>query len=347
MPTNISDIPFKPGRTPVRLPVTTALNGMDVNIDVIVHDGDSRGPTLTLQAGLHGNEWQHLDFFMRLDRDLPKLRFSGRVVLLPMVNAVAFGTLTRNIQDDSDAPDANRLFPGGPRPQVGLAEQIATVLAEGVLKHTDYMLDFHLGIWGSTLGSTIVGSDLTDEGVRSASRALAKAYGVPLVFNTKMLSVFPGPRAAQAYVGEVLRIPSCGSMLGGAGFAEDLEDGWTDANYQGVLNVLRSLDMLEGEPKLPERYLIYENVQRVNPRRGGLLVPVNRRDDFGRVVTAGELLGRVVSPFTLEPIEDLVAPMDGFLAYWARSYPVNPGDWAFAVVPRDHPGTRWVSAAEF
>src|SRR5690606_40589647 len=112
--------------------------------------------------------------------------------------------------------------------------------------------------------------DLTDEGVRSASRALAKAYGVPLVFNTKMLSVFPGPRAAQAYVGEVLRIPSCGSMLGGAGFAEDLEDGWTDANYQGVLNVLRSLDMLEGEPTLPERYLIYESVQRVNPRRGGL-----------------------------------------------------------------------------
>ena len=66
-----------------------------------------------------------------------------------------------------------------------------------------------------------------------------------------------------------------------------------------------------------------------------------------QAVTAGELLGRVVSPFTLEPIEDLVAPMDGFLAYWARSYPVNPGDWAFAVLPRDHPGTRWVSAAEF
>jgi predicted deacylase len=323
------------------------MSGMEVAIDAIVHDGSSPGPTLTLQAGIHGNEWQHLDFFMRLDKDLPTLGFRGRVVLLPMVNAVAFGSLTRNIQDDSDAPDANRLFPGGPRPQVGLAEQIATVLAESVLKHTDVMLDFHLGIWGSALGSTIVGSDLSDERVRSGSRALAKAFGVPLVFNTKMLSVFPGPRAAQAYVGEVLKIPSCGSMLGGAGFAEELEDGWTDANHRGVLNVMRSLDMLDGEQQLPARYLVYENVQRVNPRTGGLLVPVRRRDEFGREVKAGERLGRVVSPFTLEPIEDLVAPMDGYLGYWSRSYPVNPGDWAFAVVPRDHPGTSWVPAAEF
>lgn len=323
------------------------MNGMEVGIDVIVHDGDAPGQTLTLQAGLHGNEWQHLDFFMRLDNDLADMSFTGRVVLLPMVNAVAFGSLTRNILDDSDAPDANRLFPGGPRPQVGLAEQIATVLADSVLKHTKYLLDFHLGIWGSTLGSTIIGSDLTDPSVRDASHALAKAYGVPLVFRTKMLSVFPGPRAAQAYVGEVLKIPSCGSFLGGAGFAEELEDEWTDANYRGVLNVMKSLGMLEGNPVLPERYLVYESIQRVNPRKGGLLVPARRRDVFGREVAAGEFLGQVVSPFTLEPIEELVAPVDGYLGYWSRSYPLNPGDWAFAVVPGYHPGTRWVSAAEF
>jgi predicted deacylase len=336
-----------PGRHRLRLPVTTALSGMDVAVDAIVHEGVADGPTLTLLAGVHGNEWQHLFFFQRLDEELPRLGFRGRVVLVPMANALAFGTLSRNIRDDSDAPDVNRLFPGGARPQIGLAEQIATVIADGLLRHSDALLDFHLGIWGSTLGSTIVGSDLTDESVRQRSQALAKAYGVPLVFQTRMLGVFPGPRAAQAYVAEVLKIPSCGSFLGGAGFAEDLEDGWTEANHRGVINVMRSLDMLDGEPELPERYLVYESIQRVNPRKGGLLVPVNRRDTFGREVREGELLGHVLSPFSLEPIEELRSPMDGYLGYWARSYPVHPGDWAFAVVPADHPGTRWVSAEEF
>ena len=45
----------------------------------------------------------------------------------------------------------------------GLSEQIAVTLAEEVFSQTDYLLDFHLGIWGSALGSTIVGVDYSDE----------------------------------------------------------------------------------------------------------------------------------------------------------------------------------------
>src|SRR5690606_33039905 len=107
-------------------------------------------------------------------------------------------------------------------------------------------------------------------------------------------------------------------------------------------NVMKGLGMLEGAPELPERYLIYERVQRVNPRVGGLLLPSNTTETFGRLVQAGELLGRVVSPFTFEVLEELRAPFEGYLAYWARSYPLRPGDWAYAVIPIDHPGTRWV-----
>ena len=83
-------------------------------------------------------------------------------------------------------------------------------------------------------------------------------------------------------------------------------------------------------------------VQRVNPRAGGYLDPINPVEAFGREVRAGELLGRIISPFTFEVLEELVSPIAGWLGYWARNYPVRPGDWAYGVIPKDHPSTRWV-----
>src|SRR5690606_28620093 len=157
-------------------------------IYAIVHQGAGEGPTLTALSGLHGNEWLQLDFFRALDAEIDHARLNGRVILIPIANAVAFGSLTRNILDDSDAPDMNRLFPVGPRQQNGLAEQLAAVLAHEVLAHSNALLDFHLGIWGSTLGSTIIGTDYSDDAISAASYELAIAFGVPLVFAVKMRS---------------------------------------------------------------------------------------------------------------------------------------------------------------
>jgi len=326
------------------MPVARDLSGRNVGLDVIVHQGAEPGPTLTVLSGLHGDEWLHLEFFGRLDSEIDHAALRGRVLLVPVANAAAFANLARNVLHEADAPDMNRVFPVTPRPQNGLPEQLAAKLAHEVLARSDALLDFHLGIWGSTLASSIVGTDFSDARVSAESQELALVFGLPLVYQAKMMSVFPGPRAAQAYTGEILKIPSCGSFHGGAGFDSDLEDSWMDANYRGIRNVMRHLGMEEGAIERPKRYLVYETVQRINPRNGGYLKPERRRDTFGREVQAGELLGKVISPFTFETIEELRAPVGGYLGYWARNYPVHPGDWAFAVVPRDHAGTRWIEA---
>ena len=52
----------------------------------------------------------------------------------------------------------------------------------------------------------------------------------------------------------------------------------------------------------------------------------------------------MISPYSLDVIEELVVPMDGYLAYWARDYPVHPGDWAFGVIPGGPPGHGVVRA---
>jgi predicted deacylase len=339
---SLAEVPQAPGKYLVRIPVTTDTNGFEVVIWVHALVGAGSGPRLTLLSGLHGNEWLHLEFFRRLVDDFDPTVVSGTLLVVPMANAVAFGTLSRSIHDNSDNDDANRSFPSGGRAFTWLAEQIATVIAEDVFTHTDYQLDFHLGIWGSAMGSTIYSTGYTDDEVSRRSMDLSLAYGSPLIFSAKMRGGWPGPRTSGGYAGEALGIPSCGSFIGGAGFDRELEEDWHRQNLTGIRNIMIHLGMLEGEMELPDEYLVYEFVHRLNPKAGGLLIPVNEVETFGRDVQAGELLGRIISPFTFETLEELRVPMDGILIYWARSYPIRPGEWAYGIVPADHPGTRRV-----
>jgi predicted deacylase len=342
---SLDALPTEPGRYQARLPITTDLSGHEVALWVNALVGARPGPTLPLLSGLHGNEWLHLLFFRELLQGIDPAQLAGRLLVVPVANAVALGTGSRAVQDDSDNNDANRAFPaGGPR-QTWLADQVAAMVADEVLPRSDALLDFHLGIWGSVLASTLVGIDYSDEALVARCRRMSMVYGVPLIYEARVVRGFPGPRSSLGFAGERLKIPCCGGMLGGAGFGPELEAEWTAQNVRGVRNVLIDQGMLEGALELPERYLLYSRVQRVNPRCGGLLLPAREREQFGREVRAGEVFGQVVSPFTFEPLEQLVAPFDGYLAYWARSYPVRPGDWAFAVIPADDPETRWVDAS--
>ncbi len=340
--TTLRDVPNETGKYRIRIPVTTDTNGLDVVIWAHAFVGSRPGPTLTLLSGLHGNEWLHLEYFRRLMNALDAEALSGRVVIVPMANQVAFGSLSRHVPDDSDNADANRAFPVKNVRHTWLAEQIATKVANEVLTESDYLLDFHLGMWGSTLGSSIVGIDYSDNDINGKSQALSFAFGNPLIYFTRMVGHFPGPRSSQGYAGEVLKIPCCGSMLGGAGFDKAWEESWLEANLQGIRNVMIHTGIADGDMKLPEKYLVYETVQRINPTVGGLLVPANYPETFAREITEGEVLGHVVSPLTFDVLEELTVPFDGYLAYWARTYPVRPGDWAYCVIPKDHPGTRWV-----
>ena len=63
---SVKDLPQTAGKYKVRVPVTIDVNGSDVVIWTHALVGATEGPTLTLLAGLHGNEWLHLHFFLRL-----------------------------------------------------------------------------------------------------------------------------------------------------------------------------------------------------------------------------------------------------------------------------------------
>ena len=342
----LADVPSAPGNYLVRIPVTVDLSGLEVAIWTHVLVGERPGPTLLLLSGAHGNEWGHIEFLHRFVRSFDPAAVSGTVLVVPTANQAALGALTRAVPDDSDQPDVNRSYPGEGRRFTWLAEQIATALAGTVIAGADAVIEFHVGIWGSAMGSSIVGSDYGIESIRRGCMDLALVFGVPLIFATRAVSGFPGPRSLLGYAGERAGVPASGSMIGGTGFERGLEAGWQGANLKGIANVMAFMGLVDGEPELPESFLVYETVQRVNPKVGGLLMPARQPEEFGRQVSAGEVLGHIISPYSLDVIETLESPMDGFLAYFSRDYPARPGDWAFGVIPADHPGTRRIKLTD-
>ena len=338
-PLQIGGRSLGPGRHHVTLPVTTDLAGNDITLHAHVLVGARTGPTLTLASTLHGVEWLSIEMIKRIVEGVDPEEISGAVIALPVVNPPALGALTRSTPGDSDTPDLNRIFPGK---STWTAELIAKVVVREILPLTSALIDFHLGIWGSSFGYVVHGTDFPDPAVNEASKRMALAFGLPLVGAQRILGDRPGGGSLVGFAGKEFGIPSCIGELGGAGFDRATEEGWIDTVVAGIQNVMRVLGMLPGEVPSPPRYLTFETKTRVNPSVGGLLYPVREPEAFGREVAEGELLARVVSPYTFEVVEELRAPFDGYLSYFARWYPVQPGDWAFGVIPKDHPATRWV-----
>ena len=322
----------------VRLRVTQDLDGGEVAIWVHVIHGKQPGPTLGLFGLQHGDEWITIEMMRQTIDQLDPMIISGTVLIVPVCNPVALGSVQRNTQPESDGPDLNRVWPGV---HTWLAESMAKLIDREVVQHCDALFDFHLGPWGSAFSEVFYGIDYPDQDVVRRCRELGIAFGHLSLGRGKVVEVFPGPRSLMGYAGAVLGIPALGVEIGGAGFSVEEERSWVTDTVRGIKNSMRHLGMLDEPLEKPERILTFTRTVRVNPTVGGLLVPEREPDQLLRKVKQNELLGRIISPYTFEELERLKAPCDGWLVYKARSYPVRPGHWAFGVADAD--GAEWIT----
>src|SRR5690348_15207443 len=96
-------------RKAIRVPVTVGLNGAELALSVHVVRGAAPGPALALLSGLHGGEWSSTDAIRRLVLDTDPAQLRGTLIAAPVVNGPALALNTRNIPDESDSPDLNRI----------------------------------------------------------------------------------------------------------------------------------------------------------------------------------------------------------------------------------------------
>jgi N-alpha-acetyl-L-2,4-diaminobutyrate deacetylase len=114
-----------------RIPIATITNG--------------KGPTVLLEGGNHGDEYEGPIAICELMRELDPGKIQGRLILMPAVNvhAVTSGTRTSPV----DGLNFNRAFPGDAYGSI--TQQISNFVAREIFPRCDALLDLHSG--GSSL----------------------------------------------------------------------------------------------------------------------------------------------------------------------------------------------------
>jgi predicted deacylase len=327
-------------KTSVSLKVCRQRNGSVLEIPVNIITGREIEPRLFLSFGLHGSEWSQLEYLEEIISRIDPNELKGTIMGIPVANPMAFSYhyTTRNTPDESDEPDLNRAFPG--KPNLWITGQIAHTITTHILSKTDYLMDFHNGPWGAAALGTTYGIDFPDKTVVEKSFDISKNFGCGFISPRPVVTNFPGPKSLAGYAGAELKIPNALFEIGGVGFGAKIESKWKGIAVQGIMNVMKHLGMIDGKPELPKRQLVFEKAFSVRPSVGGYLKSYVDPETLGNTVNKGTLLGEVISPYTFKTLEKLEAPTDGILFFTARSYPVDPGDWAFALI--DLETSHWI-----
>jgi len=321
----------------VTIPVTKDL-GVDIRMKAHVLAGKQEGPTLLILSMLHGEEWFSVLIIRELIKQLDLNQLKGNIIAVPVANTSAFNTGTRCVMDNSDEPDANRSFGGE---YLWLTNQITAVIEEEFLKKSDYLIDYHIANWGSTMADIGYGSDYKNQDVTETSKGMALAYQFPMIHMMTLNKGPHGDRTSMGHAGIKYNIPAIVPEIGGLGFGEKIEKQWLDQNISGLYGNLKYLGMLDGKPEYCDNYLLIGDRWRASPKNAGYIEPKIEFERQFTTVEKGEHLADVIDPETFEVIEELRSPGEGVLFYTCRNYMVRPGGWTFGIA--DMKNSQWIS----
>ena len=206
---------------------------------VRIRNGD--GPSVLMQAGNHGDEWEGQIGLGNLIRSLEPKDIRGRLVILPSANfpAAMAGQRTSPIDDGN----LNRSFPGNPEGTI--TEQIAHFIEHVLLPGFDYSFDFHSG--GSSLAyiPSALAARLGDETRMAKVIGMLKAFGAPVSY----LAAAP-QGGGRTFTSASFRqgVVSMGTELGGGGLVTPHS---LRVAQDGMRRVLAHIGLLQGRVPAP------------------------------------------------------------------------------------------------
>ncbi|MBI4278629.1 MAG: succinylglutamate desuccinylase/aspartoacylase family protein [Armatimonadetes bacterium] len=296
------------------IPVCTLASGAPLRLAVHCVDGARDGPSLGVVTALHGDEIVGIEIVRRVVERVDPRALRGRLRLVPVANPLAFETLTRNTPLQVEGGNLNRVFPGtaGGDP----AHLMAQALAEHYLPQITHLVDIHNGGTHPIVDYCISLGDL----------AMTRAFGQTVIKDMGEMGrsyTLAGTAIQQGRPAMIVEV--------GGGYFRD--EHYAQMGARGVFNVMKHLGMVDGTPELPARQHVVDEVASIRPRHGGLLYPAIPVETLGQRIAGGTLLGRVVSPYTFEVLEELRTPFaDGIVVLLRPAVSrVNPGDYAFMV----------------
>lgn len=286
----------------LRLRVGESYTAEPVSVPVTVVRGGP-GPTLFVTATVHGDELNGVGILRDLLNDTDFSGLRGSVIAVPVVNVPGFLVQDRRLPDRRDL---NRSFPGSRKGS--LTARLADTLFREVIRQSDFGIDLHTG-GGERTNYPQIRADLSDPRVVE----LADAFGIPLVLGGE------GPEGSLRRVAVAAGVPT---VVYEAGSARRLERPFIEVGIAGILNVMRSLRMLPGEPAEPPLRLRIERTHWVRAEAGGIL---DLQVELGQPLRRGMTISLNTNPFGRERSQ-LKSPYSGMVLGLTQLPLVHPGD---------------------
>jgi predicted deacylase len=297
----------------IRVPAGS--DGPDIQIPITVVNGHKKGPVLALTAGIHGYEYPPILALQRLRKQLDPSLIRGAVIMVHVVNIPSFLKRT-TYYNPYDWKNQNRVFPG--IVDGTMTERIAYRITEQVLRQCDHHLDLHCGDGNEDLMTYLYYTETGDPALDKNTMALALNFGFKTIIH---VTADPDSQKASMcanaslFMGKPAITVECGKL----GRTDEKDIG---AILQGCTNILKHLNMIDGEPSLLFEPVWVRKTTYIRSKHKGLFYPLSHG---GAHVQKGELLG-FLTDFFGHIIQKAFAPHDGVVMYIIATPPMSEGE---------------------
>lgn len=293
----------------IRVEIDRLPTGTAIEIPIYVFNGRKPGPTILLQAGLHGDEVNGIE----LTRKMLAMKYfnikRGCVIVVPLLNVFGFLHFSRDVH----GKDVNRSFPGSRRGS--LASRIAYFTIKEIVNNVDFGIDFHTG---SDQKNNYPQIRYTPGCERS--RKLADIFSAPYQFESKLI--------AKSFRKECYKhnIPI---IIYEGGEALRIDKNVIKKGIKGVENILGYFDMaVPKESKIESKETIVLTERKwMRAKIAGML---NLRVKNGEAITKGQTLGYITDTYGESTIR-VKAPYSGYIIALNNFPVVNRGDAIFHI----------------
>lgn len=320
-----------PDHVTERVTLARLPSGMDVATTVHQYIGAGTGPTVYIQAAQHGREINGTEVCRRLHNRLTGGRMAGKVVVVPVADPLTFDRVSYTTPESIDSVNSNmnRCWPGDEDGTVH--ERMAARLWE-YAGEADAIVDLHTG------SPEMLTHVVYTEG-HEASRTLAETFGVDLLLSEPAGEDANHEWKARGFDGKLRvvaareDIPTITPELA---HNKQFVESAIDAGVMGLLNVLRSLAVIEGQVmRSGEPTIARNHLGRVDAADAGLF-RVDDGIELGDHVAPGTTVGTVYDPTTYEALQTATVEEAGILYALTREATVNAGDrLASVAIERD------------
>lgn len=293
----------------IKISVDRLPTGTLIEIPVYIFNSKEPGPTILLQAGLHGDEVNSVELIRRMLIDKSYKIQKGCVIVVPLLNIFGFLNLSRNMH----GKDVNRSFPGSKKGS--LASRMAYYLMKEIVNNVDFAIDFHTG---GEQRSNFPQIRYTSNDERAIQ--LATIFNAPYMFSS---SLIPNSFRNECFKNDIPVLVFEG------GESLRLDELSIEKGINGTLNILHYFKMISEKVSIPkmEKSILINKRKWIRAEIAGLFsIKINNGD----LVKKEQTLGFIMDTYGETKFE-VKSPKNGYIIA-VNNFPiVNMGDALFHI----------------